>query len=623
MDIFANHRVNAYEDLFDLDLDDLTDESPKANHPDSINIKLKEHQLTILSRCMEFENKALKLKDFKSIADQCDNDDYFNTNIGVIADRVGSGKSYVVLSLIVSNNIRDKERIFVRSTGLNNVVYNLRDKTNVIKTNIIVVPFSLCSQWEGYVKQFKNDIPYKIVNKNKHITDLVGSVVDKIKDIDILIVTSTFFNKFADIAKRENIRFQRIFFDEADTLSINNCSHLDANFTWFVTASYGNILYPKGFAKQERHMNRYIWCAEGLRHSGFIKNVFIDTHYTIPRSILKTLIIKNSEAYVQRSIDLPSLNTCIVKCKTPNSINVLNGLVDKNIINCLNGGDVQRALQYISPHQKMTEENIISVIIDKYQKNLNNIDVRISMIDQLHFDDPNEKTRELQSLTTKKTEITTNIQLIKERIQNNNMCYICYDDHDNKTIVKCCQNSFCFKCISMWLSQKALCPLCKAHLTTNELFVSSSENAALDMEEQFSYHIVGNIKGFSSSYTKVKNLENLLRSKQDFKMLIFSGYDSSFTSVTPILDELGILYDYLKGNGGHINNVIDNYKNGDTNILLVNTRYYGSGFNMENTTDIVMFHKFDSEIEKQVVGRAQRFGRKDSLNVWYLMYENE
>ena len=36
-----------------------------------------------------------------------------------------------------------------------------------------------------------------------------------------------------------------------------------------------------------------------------------------------------------------------------------------------------------------------------------------------------------------------------------------------------------------------------------------------------------------------------------------------------------------------------------------------------------MFHKFDANIENQVIGRAQRFGRKESLNIHYLLNQNE
>ena len=626
MDIFANNRVHAHEESFDIDVDDLTEESPKWEQPTGTGIALKEHQLTLLHRCIEYENRNIKLQEYPTLGALVNTNDHFSTNIGVIGDRVGSGKSYVVLALIKSNDICNQDKTVIRSSGINNIVFYLRNTKEVIKTSMIVVPFSLCSQWENYIKTFcGGGMSYKIINKSRTISDMVGKVLETIRNVDILVVTSTFYNKFADIVKKENIKFQRIFYDEADSININNCSQLEANFYWFVTASYGNFLYPKGFAKQERSLNRYIWCADGLKMTGFIKNIFTDLSYTVPRLIIKTLIVKNSEAYVQRSIELPPMNTYTVKCRTPTMITLLNGIVDKNIINCLNAGDVGRALQYINPSQKLTEENIVSAIVEKYTKQLSNIQVRKSILDQISYENPAERERELVNLETQERELERNINMIKERIKGGNMCYICYEDYDNKTIVTCCQNSFCFKCINIWLARKANCPLCKAQLTANSMFVlTDAQNDAPPAEQEpETPQTIGEVTGFSPKNEKAKNLGILLAAKKNRKVLIFSGYDSSFETIIPILQKEGISYDYLKGNGHHINNVIEKYKNGSVNVLLVNTRYYGSGFNMENTSDIIMFHKFDNQIEKQVIGRAQRFGRTEPLNVWYILHENE
>lgn len=123
---------------------------------------------------------------------------------------------------------------------------------------------------------------------------------------------------------------------------------------------------------------------------------------------------------------------------------------------------------------------------------------------------------------------------------------------------------------------------------------------------------------------KIKNLENILRRlPENAKLLIFSSYENSFTNVLVVLQQLNMPYAYLKGNGSQIKSTIDQYKNGNLNVLLINSRNYGSGLNLENTSDIILFHKFDSEIEKQVIGRAHRYGRSHPLNVWYLLYENE
>ena len=45
--------------------------------------------------------------------------------------------------------------------------------------------------------------------------------------------------------------------------------------------------------------------------------------------------------------------------------------------------------------------------------------------------------------------------------------------------------------------------------------------------------------------------------------------------------------------------------------------------NLENSSDIIFVHKMNKDMEKQVIGRAQRLGRKSKLNIIYLLYENE
>jgi len=40
-------------------------------------------------------------------------------------------------------------------------------------------------------------------------------------------------------------------------------------------------------------------------------------------------------------------------------------------------------------------------------------------------------------------------------------------------------------------------------------------------------------------------------------------------------------------------------------------------------THIIIYHELDKELETQVIGRAQRLGRTNSLNVYYLLNDGE
>ncbi len=50
---------------------------------------------------------------------------------------------------------------------------------------------------------------------------------------------------------------------------------------------------------------------------------------------------------------------------------------------------------------------------------------------------------------------------------------------------------------------------------------------------------------------------------------------------------------------------------------------YACGMNLEFTTDLLILHYLDPLIESQVIGRAQRFGRKSKLNIYKFLNSNE
>ena len=59
-------------------------------------------------------------------------------------------------------------------------------------------------------------------------------------------------------------------------------------------------------------------------------------------------------------------------------------------------------------------------------------------------------------------------------------------------------------------------------------------------------------------------------------------------------------------------------------VLFADSSMFDCGMNLENTTDVVFMHKI-RHLGKfmQILGRAQRYGRKQPLAVWQLYHENE
>jgi superfamily II DNA or RNA helicase len=108
------------------------------------------------------------------------------------------------------------------------------------------------------------------------------------------------------------------------------------------------------------------------------------------------------------------------------------------------------------------------------------------------------------------------------------------------------------------------------------------------------------------------------------KWLMFNDNMAALITYQTILDEHSIRAKTLDGGDAkRIADIIKEYKEGDIQVLLINSRMEGAGMNLENTTHLVFMHATEPRLIEQIVGRAQRYGRKGALNVIGLFNKNE
>ncbi len=602
-------------------IDELDDCSPKYISKIDSKIELKQHQLTLLQRCIEYEsNEFIDIRD-----DDVKNNSYeIRTNYGIIGDKTGSGKSYVILALILIKKTIQRENKLMRHIGCY-VNYMRKIHYNECSCNIIVIPHNIKQQWTSYVDNFSTKIKYYLIDSNKALIKCIDNWDITYKFYHIIFVTGSFYRYLEEHLNNKKLKVSRIIFDEADTCRIPCCKKINANFYWFVTASYKNLVFPYKYGMWNRITRNRDILTNGVDNNKFIKEIFrANLSYSediINRKILDNLIIKNRDNYVDSSFCLPDIKYNTILCKEPLYLNLLIGIVSNQILHYLHAGDIKGAMECVNKNNINTENNIINKILDDYKIRLYNINCTIDYANIITYDNEQEKLDKLQKLDIEKEFINNKLKLLENRLrEDSNNCIICLDEIKNKTITKCCNHSYCLNCITNWIKTRAVCPLCKNKINFDSLYyIDNTINEILPVDENKiikpnEYNYLDN--------SKYDNLIYLLKnSSKDSKFLICSDYDNTFIEIEEKLKNISIQYDKIKGN--HISNTINRYKNGNLKVLLVNSKYYGSGLNLENTTDIILFHKLDSEIEKQTIGRAQRAGRTCPLNVWYLLHKSE
>jgi hypothetical protein len=569
-------------------------------------IKLKKHQFASISACVKLENECIFIENPESPVKK------IYTKIGILGDKVGSGKTYTILGLFLANEtplIRIDNK---KEHGLGHILFDNHEAVFLenLEMNVIVCSFGLLNQWKTCIGSFSDLFNLHVVSSKASLDIFTKSYVN----YNITLVSASFYKPFQEFINTKLIHVKRCVFDEVDSVSVPSSKEIPAYFNWLVSATYKNVLYPfPRWVYADSITPRLLYT--GINNNNFVKNIFTSIlRFSLEKDIdlIDRIVVKCKDSFVDESFRLIEPIKNVIIC-TNLHVSILEGITNDHIIRCLNAGDVSSAISHIDKNRVGNEYDIIQIVKESLTIQYTNTAIILNSTQNLIFSSESLRDKKIKSITNELDHINSKLKMLEERIINSDLCLICFCEFESKSITSCCKNAFCFRCICIWMTKKNNCPCCKEFLSPNELYVIDQTKSKTETTEV-------QLKKMDKFKTLFKLIEEIRTNKKS-KIVIFSEYDQTFANIEECLSSIGIKFGFMKGNG--INNVINNYKKGDIDILLVNSKSYGSGINLENTTDIILFHRFDSQIENQVIGRAQRPGRTSRLNIHYLLHENE
>jgi hypothetical protein len=555
----------------------------------------------------------------------------------------------------IDNNQVERELVHKEIANLKIILSNLDNKylevTNSIK-NFELEYGSVSSGQLILLNDFntifnnKNDQCYNPNYINKDMQDFLINMshINKpyVESLDVILVSDTFYNFFSLYLTKDNYTVNRIIIDECNSIKGSQLFNINTIFTWLVTSSISSLMTNSGYiTKQITSPQGYLYNSreKTIMSTGFVLNT-ISRLYEY-RDNFKLYLINNPE-YIKQSILLPVMQTFVIVCKDNVIIQVLNGIVTDDIMRMLNAGDIEGIITKMDVVVG-DESNIISIITQKYTDDLLIKEYELKVAIENPKYKPENESISIANKRIAITDLKYKISCIEDRIKNADSCPICIDDFINPIVTPCCNNKYCFNCITLSLNSKNTCPSCRKVLEISKLLVVSnklknsistlnqSDNIISKLPKEIKTYTekIQYLKCISINSTKYENMDRIFELNNDNsikKYLIFTEYETTLnTKITSILEKWNLKYDRIRGSSATINKQLEKYKssNGETNVLLVNSKFFGSGMNLENTTDIIIMHKMQSDIEMQAIGRAQRFGRVGELRVWKLYYQNE
>jgi hypothetical protein len=532
----------------------------KINSIENINYELMEHQKTAIYAMIEMEkNKKVIVKNIKCLSNTSE-DIEIETNIGILSDRVGSGKTLMITCLLLLDLFKNTMPQEINEYYEMNKYYRIKklEKKEYRDINLIIVPTNLLKQWKELI--------------NKYISDNYFEIDYELKETSKNIIITSDNTKFFDINK--NIMWKRIIIDEADSIKLKDFNIL-ANFIWLITGTPNGLVYNQ---------------------KPYIKKIFGKNKDWI----IEYIQVKNNNDFVDLSIKLPKPNRIMINCHTPIELKIINDNIPKNIINMINAGNIDDAKKILN-YNEDTQDNIINIITKNIKQAIKNKELEIEYENKKLVSNNSlllEKEKKIKKIKKVIERLNERLNSIKEKINNyqDEICMICLNEIDTPCIVNCCNNIFCFECITLLTTKTGKCQKCLRNIKKSNIKIISN-----------------NPKEQEKLPTKQDTLLNIINKNTNHKYLIFANFNESINQINNILEKNNI----------KATKNIDDYLNNKINILILNASNNGAGFNLQNTNSVIIYHRFTKEIEEQVIGRANRLGRNNPLNIFYLLHENE
>jgi hypothetical protein len=611
-------EISNMEYIYDNEIDE---NSPRAPQPEKIKISLKEHQLACLFKAQQMEQTgSIKCRtqsfDDISLAEPSFENIDVTTNVGIIGDIVGYGKTLTALSLIASSDIKKINHNSIMNMSYSNsrnysyISYskknkNIIDNNKIINSTLIVVPRGpVYIQWRKALENYTNLKFLAIENLTyikKHLPDNTNSreeIITYFNQFDAVLIKNTTLDTLLSYYYYPNTcndhmshiqfikRWKRIMIDEAHDIA-SSITLMYYEYLWLISGTYENIM-----------------CS--LRS---YRNILFHMREAINYDTIGLILVKCSKTFVKNSFKIPTPVEKYYLCKMPTHMNVIKNFICSSVLDKINANDITGAIRDLGGKLD-TKENIIDLVSNDIKKDIHNKEKEKEYISSLEI--PNEtKVARIKSIDVDIKVKKEKLENLKQRILelNTKMCPICMYDIEHP-IVLSCTHSYCASCIVKWISTNMNCPECRATIDTDNMIsvVKEVQNTPESQE--------------SPILNKIDTLMEIIQKNPCGKYLIFSKYDNGFVKLMTKLIEKGITCSELKGNTSHMMNVLEKFKNGALKVILLNTNFAGSGIDISYATDVIIYHSMGLE-KYQAIGRAQRVGRTDTLKIHYLCYEHE
>lgn len=325
---------------------------------------LLSHHITLLPHQKYVVKAMLDIESIKKVYSSPD--DFINTNVCVLAEPLGSGKTFeLIATILLDSHTHTHANTHIHEMYWNtphmSIVKKMKGYTKV-RTTLVFVAKGVFNDWRDILKNTALRVFY--IDTHTHMSkflsdksymeyDVVLIKNGKLKEIEGCNSHIGVFNK---LSKNNRIEFHRVIYDDFDILHMGNEARVIASrFTWMVTATTKMITKKKPI-----HGKKCATLGDIMEYDPFIQLMSKDYLYkylsmksspeqidsSIRPSLIvgKEYIIENLKSTAYRYIDsmverkdaIEALNSdCIETLESIYGASTIDGLIKKLLIDTI------------------------------------------------------------------------------------------------------------------------------------------------------------------------------------------------------------------------------------------------------------------------------------------------
>jgi len=604
-----------------------------AQQPAKIKIPMKPHQLASLHKAIVMETVGTVNYDAKhpeNYLPRINTTQYVScnivfrgkfqieTNVGILGDAIGSGKTILALSIVAAtptsyihkrrNHIQSyQSRTGAYMRGVIDYKESTQNSKTKLKTTLIVVPrgpvfnqFSIAIQEQTSL----NVLCIDSITSIKKLMPKADCTEDDLREFieryDAVLIKNTALKTLHDYYTGLTYQhasillgWERVIVDESCDI-LNTIPMLSYSFMWMISATY---MYILGVAMRDRYHLSYS-----------IRDVIVNDE------MVNLALVKCTDHFISKSFNVPTPNELYYICKLPRQLAAVHSFLSPSVRERIDGNDLMGALSLLGASEE-TENDIVKLVTKEIERDIRNREREIEYINSIDIPDENRISRltiptaDLARLQDKLKSLIERVSALEEK-----QCTICMDALENPLLLPC-SHLYCAKCLIGWMQfNHNTCPTCRSKIHSRQLI-------SIVKEKQVSTSQVPKEEKLKM-YSKEDTMINILQANPTGKFVVFSKLDSSYWGITSRLRDAGISYSLLRGNSNVMKSVLDRFNEGNTRVLLLNTIHAASGIDISCATDLIIIHDLGQD-RTQAVGRCNRHPRTTQLRIHQLCFPHE